>query len=174
MKIEITNLTTAETITIARDVTATHPQWVHDQLVTESESELQDSLSNWSLSDYYSDRSGEHLGADEYGVSLTADESDYEYRITDGNAHESADSLDEAKNMVEDWYDYLVSDEKINEVPTLDLNASSVDALNDSIRTWEQAIAQAMGKKDFAGHDNYLVTAADEAGLNLRVEKVLR
>lgn len=174
MKIEITNLTTDETITIARDVTATHPQWVHDQLGTESESELQDSLSNWSLSDYYSDRSGEHLGADEYGVSMIADESDYEYRITDGNAQESADSLDEAESIVEDWYDYLVSDEEINEVPTPDLDASSVDALNDSIRTWEQAIAQAMGKKDFAGHGNYLVTAADEAGLDLRVEKVLR
>lgn len=173
MKIEITNLTTAETITIARDVTVTHPQWVHDQLGTESESELQDSLSNWSLSDYY-DRSGDHKGADEYGVSMIADESDYEYRITDGNAHESADSLDEAESMVEDWYDYLVSDEKINEVPTPDLDASSVDALNDSIRSWEQAIAQAMGKKDFAGHGSYLVTAADAAGLNLRVEKVLR
>lgn len=173
MKIEITNLTTAETITIARDVTATHPQWVHDQLGTESESELQDSLSNWSLSDYY-DRSGEHLGADEYGVSMTADESDYEYRITDGNARESADSLDEAESMIEDWYEYLVSDGKIKEVPTPDLDASSVDALNDSIRTWEQAIAEAMGKKDFAGHGNHLVTAADEAGLNLRVEKVLR
>lgn len=93
MKIEITNLATAETIPISRDVTATHPQWVHDQLGTESESELQDSLSNWSLSDYYSDRSGEHLGADEYGVSLTADESDYEYCITDGNAHESAEKV---------------------------------------------------------------------------------
>ena len=174
MKIEITNLTTAETITIARDVTATHPQWVHDQLGTESEAELQDSLVNWSLSDYYSDRSGEHLGADEYGVSMIADEGDYEYRITDGNAHESTDSLDEAESIIEDWYDYLVSDEKINEVPTPDLDATSVEALNDSIRTWEQAIAQAMGKKDFAGHGNYLVTAADEAGLNLRVEKVLR
>lgn len=173
MKIEITNLATAETITIARDVTATHPQWVHDQLGTESESELQDSLSNWSLSDYY-DRSGDHKGADEYGVSMIADEGDYEYRITDGNASETADTLDEAESMVEDWYDYLVSDEKSNEVPTPELDATSVEALNDSIRTWEQAIAQAMGKKDFAGHGNYLVTAADEAGLNLRVEKVLR
>jgi hypothetical protein len=173
MKIEITNLATAETITIARNVTATHPQWVHDQLGTESESELQDSLSNWSLSYYYSDCSGEHLGADEYGVSLTADESDYEYSVTDGNAHESADSLDKAESIVEDWYDYLVGEE-INEVPTPDLDASSVEALNDSIRTWEQAIAQAMGKKEFAGHGNYLVTAAEVAGLNLRVEKVLR
>lgn len=173
MKIEITNLTTKETISITRNVTIIHPQWVHEQLGTESESELQDSLSNWSLAEYY-DRSGDHKGADEYGVNLIAEESDFAYSITDGNAKEDADTLDEAENLCEDWYDYLRSDGKIDEVPAPSLDASSVDSLNTSIRSWEQEIAAKMGGKDFAGHGNYHVTAADQMGLNLRVEKVLK
>ena len=58
-------------------------------------------------------------------------------------------------------------------MPAANLDASSIENLNTSIREWEQRIAQAMGKKDFAGHGTYLVSAADEAGLNLTVTREL-
>lgn len=42
---KITNKTTGETIELARDLA--HPQWVHDQLGTASEAELQRALDNY-------------------------------------------------------------------------------------------------------------------------------
>ena len=170
MKTTIKNLEIGEIITIDRSVTTTHPAWVHTQLGTETEGELQDCISQFNLADFY--RGETHLGRDEYGVEMIADESDYRLRITDGNAIERADDLAEAESIVEDWYDFL-TDEKLDEVPAANLDASSIENLNTSIREWEQRIAQAMGKKDFAGHGTYLVSAADEAGLNLTVTREL-
>lgn len=69
MLIQITNLETGEQVTIARDVTSTHPQWVHDQLGTSNETELQRLLDNLNVEDWYgSDDS--HLGDDEYGLAM--------------------------------------------------------------------------------------------------------
>lgn len=92
------------------------------------------------------------------------------YRITDGNATEYAADLSEAESIIEDWYDYLVDDGKLDEIPSPGLDASDLSALSQSVRAWENRIAEAMGEQDFAGHGNYFVAAADRAGLNLRIE----
>lgn len=171
MKITITNKQTGERISIARNVAVIHPAWVHEQLGTESEADLQTCLDQFSLSDYYDGET--HKGADEYGVELIADEADWSYRISDGNATEYSASLEDAESIVEDWYDYLANDGKLDSVPSPDLDSSSLDALNASIGRWEEQIAEACGRKAFAGHGNYYVSAASEMGLRLNVEKTL-
>lgn len=97
-----------------------------------------------------------------------------EYIITDGAAIERASTLEEAASIAEDWYDYLIEAGTIADACSPDLDASSVESLNDSIGKWQQRIAEAAGEKDFSGHGNYYVTAADRMGLNLTVtaEKV--
>lgn len=50
-KATIRNLTTGETLTLSRDVRHTHPAWVHDQMGTESEAELQAALDCYEASD---------------------------------------------------------------------------------------------------------------------------
>lgn len=69
MQITITNHKTGETIDLARDVCTTHPQWVHDQLGTSSEAELQLCLDQYNVSDWY-DKDGKHLGPDTAGISM--------------------------------------------------------------------------------------------------------
>lgn len=91
------------------------------------------------------------------------------YRITDGNATETATSLHEAASLCEDWYDYMVDEGRIPDACMPNLDDSSLDALNKSIQAWEQRIAAALGKKDWYGHGNYHVSAASAAGLNLQV-----
>ena len=65
----ITNKTSGETIALARDVCAVHPEWVHAQLETRSEGELQDALSQYHVEEFF-DSDGHHLGPDECGISL--------------------------------------------------------------------------------------------------------
>lgn len=65
----ITHRETGETIELSRSVRDQHPAWVHEQLGTSTEAELQDTLSQYRVSDYYG-RDGRHLGADGQGVSL--------------------------------------------------------------------------------------------------------
>lgn len=68
MKIIITNAKTGEKTAIVRDVCTTHPQWVHDQCGTASESELQHCLDTLNVSDWYRDE--KHLGDDVCGISM--------------------------------------------------------------------------------------------------------
>lgn len=68
MKITITNKQTGEALTISRSVTTQHPAWVHEQCGTSSESELQQVMDGYNVSDYY--RAGKHLGDDVAGISL--------------------------------------------------------------------------------------------------------
>lgn len=98
------------------------------------------------------------------------------YIISDGNARETASTLDAAIGIVEDWYDFMGDDERYEdvEVPTFPALASeinSVSELNAAIGEWERAIAEACGHKAFHGHGNYSVSAASEMGLRLRVEE---
>lgn len=67
--ITITNFSTGEKITIARDVCTIHPQWVHEQCGTATESELQSCLDGLNVGDWY--RDGRHLGPDTAGIEMT-------------------------------------------------------------------------------------------------------
>ena len=64
----ITNHQTGETIELSRDVRHRHPEWVHDQMETETEAELQDALSQ------YSDDDMRGQGRDVSGVELVEDD----------------------------------------------------------------------------------------------------
>lgn len=91
--IQITNTKTREIITICRNVTATHPMWVHDQLGTSSEAELQQCLDQMSVDDWYDSR-GEHLGDDVCGVSMYRDNETIRNKASEeGEAIESANEL---------------------------------------------------------------------------------
>lgn len=68
MTITITNLRTGQKTNIVRDVSRAHPAWVHAQLGTRSESELQHYLDCCNVSDWY--RDGRHLGDDTAGISM--------------------------------------------------------------------------------------------------------
>ena len=101
------------------------------------------------------------------------------YTLTDGNAHETYDTLAKACSAAEDWYGYMidqadgeVSDELGTAIHSAAFFADSVEALNAAIGEWEARIAEACGKKDFHGHGSYRVSAADQMGLSLvcRVE----
>lgn len=50
--LKIRNLKTGETTSLSRDVRDVHPEWVHEQLGTESESELQGFLDNCSMEEF--------------------------------------------------------------------------------------------------------------------------
>lgn len=93
------------------------------------------------------------------------------YKITDGNATETAATLTEAADIAAEWYGFLADDGKVETVPDADLDASTLDALNASIGRWEARIAEAAGKKDFAGHGSYYVSAAARMGLRLAVRE---
>jgi len=67
--ITITNKKNGEMAPIKRDVCASHPAWVHAQLGTKSEIDLQATLDGMHVNDWY-DSDGEHLGDDADGVSL--------------------------------------------------------------------------------------------------------
>lgn len=164
MKATITNHTTGETITINRDVTHAHPVWVHEQLGTESESDLQALMDQYNLHDYYS--VGRHLPADAYGVVLTADDDDWTYQLRDsGGVTESADTLEDAAEIAAEWYE--------TSVPA-DLDASSIESLQASIAAWENRVAESDGHHAVAGHGSYYVSPSSAAGMNLRVERILR
>ena len=92
------------------------------------------------------------------------------YKITDGNAIESADTLEQAANICEEWYDHMTAD-AMPTVPAPNLVETSLDDLNDSIRDWQNRIAEAKGEKAWYGHGNYHVSAGDSMGLNLRVRE---
>ncbi len=92
------------------------------------------------------------------------------YRISDGNAKEYAATLEEVVSIVEDWYDYLVDEGKVESIPAADLPTDDLDSLTEAVRKWENEIAEAMGAESFAGHGRYFVSAADRAGLSLTIE----
>ncbi|GAP37910.1 hypothetical protein ABXN37_22575 [Piscinibacter sakaiensis] len=67
--LKIRNLTTGEVIDLVRDAAHTHPEWVHEQCDTCSESELQRMLDSYSLATM-----AEHAGrADECGIYMPAE-----------------------------------------------------------------------------------------------------
>jgi hypothetical protein len=102
-------------------------------------------------------------------------ESTFRIQITDGNAVEVVNDYIEAESTVSDWYEFLADDERYEgvEIPSFNPDGRDIedcDDLNRLISEWENAIAEACGKKAFHGHGNYSVSAASEMGLNLRAE----
>lgn len=125
-----------------------------------------------------------NYGVDQSEIDDLAEKIDNPYVISDGNATEYASTLEDAESIIEDWYDYLAEDQGCPggfgrqdeeededewEMPSPNLDSSSLESLQASIGKWEQEIAHSKGGKDFAGHGNYYVTAADRMGLNLTV-----
>jgi hypothetical protein len=68
MNITITNKETGEVAEISRSVTTEHTDWIHFQLGTRSESELQAYLDGLHVSMWY--ENGEHKGDDVAGMSM--------------------------------------------------------------------------------------------------------
>ena len=66
--IRMTNQETNETCNIIRDVAHVHPEWVHIQAGTASESELQAMLDGLNVADWYD--GGNHLGPDCCGLEM--------------------------------------------------------------------------------------------------------
>ncbi len=73
MTTTIHNHRTGEVEPLIRDVGHDHPQWIHDQLNTNNESELQRFLDCMNVEDFYGIH-GCHMGPDRFGVSLVRDE----------------------------------------------------------------------------------------------------
>lgn len=73
MRIQITSKLTGAVELISRSVTDTHAQWVHDQLGSSSETELQAMLDQLSVDDWY-DAAGDHRGQDVCGIEMFRDE----------------------------------------------------------------------------------------------------
>ena len=89
------------------------------------------------------------------------------YIVSDGAEMRRCTSLQDAAGMAAGWYGYL--SEEIDEViPGPDLDASSLEALNESIGRWEEAIAEHLGYT--ATYGNGGASAASHMGLNLSVE----
>lgn len=99
------------------------------------------------------------------------------WKISDGNAIEIYEDWIELCGVAGEWYSYIEENEwpenvEFPEAYFGDVKEGDIETLNRFIRAWEEKIAHAAGFKDFAGHGNYLVSAASEMGLNLSVEEV--
>jgi len=68
---DILDKNTGEIATISRDVETSHPAWVHTQLISSSESELQQMLDGINMSDWY--RDGKYLGRDICGLGISGE-----------------------------------------------------------------------------------------------------
>ena len=75
----VKNEKTGETIDIHHDVCHKHPAWVHAQLGTGSESELQHHLDQCNVRDWY--RGGEYLGPDSTGLGVDRHEENVAHSI---------------------------------------------------------------------------------------------
>jgi hypothetical protein len=94
MKISIKNQDTGELCPITRDVSTTHPQWVHRQLGTASEEELQAVLDSHNVGMWYLD--GKHLGPDGDGLIMETEPNDARRileRRDDGHVTDFGDHL---------------------------------------------------------------------------------
>ena len=69
MYIRIRNLSTGKIENICRDVCESHKEWIHQQLGTANEIEMQRFLDCVSVDDWY-DANGNHLGCDVNGLEL--------------------------------------------------------------------------------------------------------
>lgn len=92
--------------------------------------------------------------------------------LSDGNAYESYETLEEAIEQAATWYDYMTSDDETEwygkDLPAMRTTGiASVDDLNEAITEWETELADGEGNSDFYGHGSYHVSAADQAGYRL-------
>jgi hypothetical protein len=95
---------------------------------------------------------------------------DAPYQVRDSaGMTEAAATLEDLTEIIAEWYDHLVDDGLLEELPEANLDHSTLDALIRTTREWEGRIAEAMGSKDFSGQGSYHVTAADSIGLSLTI-----
>lgn len=102
------------------------------------------------------------------------------YTINDTNNTQSADSYAEAVEIISNWYvdwaSWATGESTPEEDEIVSAAIGSVDEpeLGDSLQDYADAIctaiAEAAGGRDFFGHGNYCVRAADQMGLSLEVK----
>ena len=91
------------------------------------------------------------------------------YVISDNNARETADTIQQAVDIIEEWYDW-VDGAPAFPSDTCEEEITTIDQLREFISRWHDQIAELQGFQNFSGHGNYCVSAADQAGLSLTVE----
>jgi len=109
MKIQITNAKTGEKTTISRDVCTQHPNWVHEQCGTTSESELQALLDGLNVSMWY--RDGNHLGQDASGIEMFKDYSEYTVKISSEPSYYGSECTQQDSDRIVDSLGSLISAE---------------------------------------------------------------
>ncbi len=100
------------------------------------------------------------------------------FRVTDDNAMEPASTRDEVVTFVSNWYDYEEDDSLPEFDEIWDQYTTTEDdgtetwlaKINEAIRSWENARAEAAGAESFSGHGNYYVSAGSSVGYSLRVD----
>src|SRR3990167_7338361 len=104
------------------------------------------------------------------------------YRIGDSSGYSvRADSIEEAVSEVLDWHNANGQWEDDDDAPAYEeilapfrAEATPADSVELMVLVDRlcQALAEAAGHKDWAGHGNYFVSAASAGGFNLCVEEV--
>jgi hypothetical protein len=105
------------------------------------------------------------------------------YKVTDNNETLNGLTYGNAAALIADWYrdqaewatGSATDDENLrvrNAIASVPepSDDGTIEDLQDYAESICRAVAEANGAKVFAGHGTYEVSAADEAGLNLRVE----
>jgi len=97
------------------------------------------------------------------------------YILADNNYQETYDSLDEVIDAVQSWYDH-VDDLDLPHIPPMnDIiewdGKYDIDDVNRYIKEIEELIALHNGYEQWAGHGNYVVSAASKMGLNLSISR---
>ena len=133
------------------------------------------------------ERGGAILWAEIDGVAMTVDEAaatedSTTYRVTDGNARETATGMAELLDLVAEWYedraDWTTGTATYEEHQRVrDAIASvarpdddcSLEAAQEYADGICEALARAGGAQDWHGHGTYSVSAADSAGLSLAI-----
>ena len=133
------------------------------------------------------ERGGCIVWAEIDGVAVTVDEAaatedSTTYRVTDGNARETATGMAALLDLIAEWYedsaewttgtataeehqrvrDSIASVARPNDGCSLDQAQEYADAICE-------ALAKAGGAEDWHGHGTYSVSAADSAGLSLSI-----
>lgn len=90
--------------------------------------------------------------------------------VTDGVAYKRYDTPGEAARAIRNWFDYLVEDGRLENLPELREPEAEEDLQDYADYVCEQ-VAEALGYRPWHGHGNYVVPAAAEAGLHLRIKE---
>jgi hypothetical protein len=107
------------------------------------------------------------------------------YTVSDGNHYEEGLSFEESVGVIADWWEdaadwHSIENEERNLMRRSIRDAieavespeyGDADTLQDYAKQICQAVAVAIGSRDFAGHGSYSVSAAERAGFVLIVKE---